>query len=299
MSSNRPAADVVVDAALVRRLLESQHPDLAHLPIVEFANGWDNVIFRVGDELSARIPRREMAGRLVANEVAALPALAPRLPIAVPTPVRVGQPDDGYPYVWAVLPWFDGRPVGTDPLGDAPAAAQQLGEFVRALHVEAPQDAPINDFRGHFIGENDERLRERLAADAGTIEALTAFTSASVLGRWEALIDVEPHSHPPVWLHGDLHPLNVLTDGVGITAVIDWGDVTSGDPAVDLVIAWALFEPAERAVFRAAAGADGPTWRRAEAWALYFAAVYLLSSDDDPALRAVALRLFDRLDPGR
>jgi len=299
MSSNRPAADVQVDVALVQRLLESQHPDLADRPIVEFANGWDNVMFRLGDELVVRVPRREMAGRLVANEVAALPDLAPRLPIPVPTPVRVGHPDDEYPYVWAVLPWLDGRPVGTDPLADPAAASRQLGEFLRALHVEAPADAPANPYRGQFIGENDDRLRERLAADNGTVEAFTDFTVDSLLARWEELIDVAAHGSPPVWLHGDLHPLNVLTDGTAITAVIDWGDVTSGDPAVDLAVAWNLFEPADRSVMQVVAGVDDATWQRAEAWALYFAAVYLLSSDDDPALRTVSLRLFERLGRDR
>lgn len=295
MSSNRPAADVVVDVAMVRRLLESQHPDLVHLPIVELANGWDNVMFRLGDELLVRVPRREMAGRLVANEVAALPVLAPHLPLPVPTPVRVGQPDDEYPYVWAVLPWLEGRPVGTDAPSDAEGAAQQLGEFLQALHVGAPVDAPVNPYRGHFIGENDDRLRERLDGGAQTIETFTDFTVATLLSRWVELIDVAPRPGPPVWLHGDLHPLNVLTDGISISAVIDWGDVTSGDPAVDLAVAWGLFEPAERSMIRTLTGADDATWQRAEAWALYFAAMYLLSSDDDPALRAVSLRLFDRL----
>lgn len=293
MSDNRPSADVVVDDVLVRRLITSQHPDLAGLPIVEFANGWDNVMFRLGEDLVVRVPRRELAGRLVANEVAALPQIAPELPIAVPVPVRVGQPDDGYPYVWAVLPWFDGDRVGTRPLRNGEPG--RLGSFLGQLHRPAPADAPDNPYRGHFIGENDDRFRERLAASAATIEALTPFTVAELTARWETLIEVDPMASEPVWLHGDLHALNILQLGGAVSAVIDWGDVTSGDPAVDLAVAWMLFDAPEREELRAAAGADESAWQRAEAWALYFAVMYLSFSADDPALRSVAVSLAGRL----
>ena len=46
----KPAAEVVVDATLLRALLEEQHADLAGLSISPLAEGWDNVPFRVGDD---------------------------------------------------------------------------------------------------------------------------------------------------------------------------------------------------------------------------------------------------------
>ena len=94
-AQNMPAAEVDIDEGLVRRLLEDQHPDLAHLPLTMVANGWDNVIFRLGHEMTVRLPRRQLAADLVVNEQRWLPELAPRLPIPIPSPLRIGLPNDG------------------------------------------------------------------------------------------------------------------------------------------------------------------------------------------------------------
>ena len=40
-------------------------------------------------------------------------------------------------------------------------------------------------------------------------------------------------AQPPALLHLDYHPLNVLTDGSRITAVLDWVNVMPGDPRAD------------------------------------------------------------------
>src|SRR5919202_6625186 len=103
-----PHADLAVDAALVRRLLEEQHPDLAGLPLRLVANGWDNLILRLGDDLLVRVPRREAAAHLVRHEQEVLPRIAPALPVAVPVPVRVGVPSVAFPWHWSVLRWFEG-----------------------------------------------------------------------------------------------------------------------------------------------------------------------------------------------
>ena len=82
-----------------------------------------------------------------------------------------------------------------------------------------------------------------------------------------------------MWLHGDLHPGNVLVDHGQISAVIDFGDLTGGDPAMDLSAAWMFFAPAIRPVFRAAAGGcDDATWARSRAWAIAFGIACLASS---------------------
>ncbi|MEM1334221.1 MAG: aminoglycoside phosphotransferase family protein, partial [Actinomycetota bacterium] len=272
IGARMPAADVAVDDQLVRRLLESQHPDLARLELVEVANGWDNVMFRLDDELVVRLPRRAAAGRLVAHEIAALPQLAHRLPLPVPAPVRVGAPDGEYPHVWAVLPWFDGAPLGSGDL-DEPAA-ESLAGFFTALHTAAPADAPINPFRGHFIGENDERFCTNVDSLGARWDQLVDGGRARVIERWRELIDVPPHAGPPVWLHGDLHTLNVLVDGGRITAIVDWGDVTSGDPAVDRALCRTRVGPTEPEGGRNPTRADAATWPRAHPGARYFAAPY-------------------------
>src|SRR6185437_11335436 len=112
-----PAAEVVVDAALVRRLLGEQHPDLAGRPLALLSEGWDNISFRLGDDLLVRLPRRAMAAPLIVYEQHWLPRLAPRLPLPVPAPVRTGAPGAGYPWPWSIAPYLPGAPVAAAPLG--------------------------------------------------------------------------------------------------------------------------------------------------------------------------------------
>lgn len=288
-----PAAEVDVTVDLVRALLADQYPDLAGLAIDELAHGWDNVIFRLGDELTVRLPRREMAAVLVDHEQAVLPGLAAQLPIPTPAPVRIGRPALGYPWAWSINPWLPGTIAATTPFADPALEAERLGEFLRALHVPAPADAPPNPYRGHFVGNNTPVFVERVEALRGA----SGFDADAVLARWAELTDVAPSGEPPVWIHGDLHAANMLVDDGTISAIIDFGDVCAGDPATDLSCAWGLFDdPVHRDVLRSSAGdVDDATWRRAEAWALHFALAYLAHSADDRTMGAIGRRLLDAL----
>ena len=291
-----PEAEVDIDATLVRSLLADQHPDLSDRPIVELANGWDNVIYRLGDDLTVRLPRRAMAAVLVEHEQRWLPELAVRLPIPIPAPVRTGEPALGYPWRWSVNPWLSGSIAATTPFTDPEREAQRLGEFIAALHVPAPVDAPPNPFRGHFIGRNDEVFTQRVEGLSGS----GLLDAGAALARWRTLTDVDPWPAPPVWLHADCHAANVLVADGELSAVIDWGDICAGDPATDLSCAWSLFDAETRPIFRAAAGTgehqvDDATWQRAEAWALHFAVTYLAMSDDNPTMRAIGETLLIRL----
>jgi len=142
MSMPVPPAEIRVDARLVRRLLRAQHPDLADLPLRRIGTGWDTVVHRLGAELTVRLPRRELGGRLVANELRWLPRLAAVvLPMPVPEPVRAGVPSPEVPWPWSVCRYVPGRPVGSRGLaGERPA--RQLAGFLRALHIPAPDEAP-------------------------------------------------------------------------------------------------------------------------------------------------------------
>ncbi len=285
VASNRPEAEVDTSAGVIRSLLKQQHPDLAELPLVEFANGWDNAILRLGDDLSVRLPRRKKAAILVEREQKVLPAFARRLPIAIPAPIRVGRPGCGYPWSWSINPWLPGRVAADSTLADPTREARRLGEFLAALHVEAPSDAPPNPYRGHFVGLNTEALLERVARLGCS---LGRDVCERILARWHKLVaGVERWDSPPVWLHGDLHAANVLVDNGEISAVIDFGDVCAGDPATDLAVAWMLFDSANRAVFRDAVGVDNATWKRGEAWALHFAVIYLAQAADDPLITRI------------
>jgi len=287
--SNTPAAEVEVTVGLVRRLLVEQHPDLADRSLTLVANGWDNVIFRLGEDLVVRLPRRQMAAELVLHEQRWLPLLAPRLPIPIPAPERSGRPTDDYPWHWTIGPWFAGEVAADVPLADPQREAQRLGSFLAALHVATPGDAPANPYRGNPVVDLPERFEPRLDQLANVTE------TGGIRRRFEELLDVEEFGGPPAWLHGDLHSANVIVDVGAIGAVIDWGDIAAGDPACDFAIGWMLFDRAQRDIFRRAAGVvtpvDEATWQRAEAWALHFAVMYLAHSADSPRLERMGRSL--------
>jgi aminoglycoside phosphotransferase (APT) family kinase protein len=282
-----PAAEVDVSVELVRQLLAEQHPDLAGLALGVLANGWDNVVCTVGAELLARLPRRAQAAELVAHEQRWLPVLAPRLPLPIPAPVRVGQPAGRFPWKWSVVPFLPGRVAALAAPDDLASAAVALGEFLAALHVAASPDAPANPFRGGPLADRACRVTEHLGLIASGAEA----TAARAI--WESAVEAGPWVGPPTWVHGDLHPANLLVNAGRISAVIDFGDLTSGDPATDLSVAWMLLTAKERATFWQAYGqADDHTRTRARGWALSLALVFLTHSADNPLIAEIGRRTF-------
>lgn len=288
MPAPTPPAEIDLSAALVRELLVLQQPDLADLPLKLLANGWDNVLFRLGDELVVRLPRRALAAALVEHEQTWLPLLAPRLPLPIPAPARVGVPAVGYPWRWSVVPYLRGEIAASAPFGDPASAAAALGGFVRALHEPAPADAPANPFRGVPIAQRDDAFRLRLSDLADHVPA------DAVTRVWDDALARPTSSGPSVWLHGDLHPANLLVRDGELAAVLDFGDLTSGDPATDLSVAWMAFSASDRAVFRSAYGnADDDMWARARGWACGLALAFLAHSSDNPLMAAIGSRTLD------
>lgn len=282
MAVDMPAAEVDISPELVSALLRDQRPDLADLEIIELAHGWDNVSMRVGNDLVARIPRRRMAVALVRNEARWLPHLGPMLPVAIPVPLFVGAPGHGYPWPWTLVPWIPGERVADVDGLDLDRFARDLAAFLRALHVAAPDDAPVNPYRGVPLADRDEPTRERVAQLEDLIDA------SATLSLWGELSATSGFNGRPVWLHGDLHPANLLTVRGRLSGVIDFGDVTSGDPATDLAVAWMMFPPVTRSTFvEAYGGVDEPTWERAWGWALSLATAYLAHSADNPTMGAI------------
>ncbi|MEG8034651.1 aminoglycoside phosphotransferase family protein [Sphingomonas sp. LR61] len=289
-----PPAEVDVDVPLVRALLRTQHPDLADLRLVVVANGWDNVIVRLGDEYAVRLPRRELAARLVEHEQRWLPEIAARVApvVPVPAPVRVGRPALGYPWSWSIVPWLPGAPVGERAAGVR--VTEALAEFVRLLHVPAPAGAPANPFRAVPLATRSDAVLTRLA----TQDVPRAVELAAV---WRTAAALPTHTGPPVWVHGDLHPFNLLVDRTPdgderLSAVVDFGDVTSGDPAVDLATAWLTLDREARHAFRTLVAAPDVTWGRARGWAIALASA--LATSDERAFRSVARRSIDAVLDG-
>jgi aminoglycoside phosphotransferase (APT) family kinase protein len=309
-----PAAEVEVSAELVRRLLTGQHPDLARLPVEFLANGWDNELYRVGDGLVARLPRRAIGAENIKNEQRWLPGLAPRLPLPIPYPERTGVPAHGYPYSWSVVPYLPGVPAAEARSFDPAGAAAIVGGFLGALHFPAPADAPANPFRGVPLAERAGNFAANLAlltGQAGQDQAgqdqagQDQVDRDAVLRGWDAALAAPGYDGPPVWLHGDLHPANVLVNHGQVSSVIDFGDITAGDPANDLSVAWMLLPLGCHASFwsayQAAGGAGGlvndALRARARGWALNLAMVFLAHSDDNPVLLEIGRRTLSTVLP--
>jgi aminoglycoside phosphotransferase (APT) family kinase protein len=286
-----PPADIAISRGLVSTLLAEQHPDLAHLPFEEVDTGWDNAMFRLGDHLAVRLPRRAAAATLIVNEQTWLPRLAGKLTLPVPTPVRLGKASQGYPWNWSVVPWMHGVTANASE----PAASQAgvLAGFLRSLHNPAPSDAPQNPVRGVSLSQRREMVEGRLERLVGR----TSLITPQIEQIWETALHA-PLDLPPTWLHGDLHPRNVLVDRDAITGIIDWGDLTSGDAATDLASIWMLFgDPhARQAALEAYGHISEATLQRAKGWAVLFS-VFMLDTGliDNPRHAEIGVRTLHRL----
>ena len=294
LSIGTPPAEFAIDEALVSRLLTQQHADLAHLPLRVVDAGWDNAMFRLGDHLAVRLPRRAAAAALIAHEQRWLPGLAKQLPLPVPAPCRVGKPGLGYPCSWSVLPWLKG--LAADQSQPQAAQAVPFARFLRSLHIRAPADAPANAVRGGPLHQRAPAVDGRMRRLAGRTDVITPEIRLIWNGALNAPLDVAL-----MWLHGDLHPRNVLVEDGVITGIIDWGDITSGDCATDLASIWMLFaEPhAREEALAAYADLSEPTLQRAKGWAVFFG-IMLLDTGliDNPRNAALGERILRHVADG-
>jgi len=257
--------EVPTDAALIRRLLVAQFPQWADLAIEPVrGDGTDNAMYRLGDALAVRMPRRPGAVAGIEREQVWLPRLAPQLPLPLPLPAAMGAPGEGYPWPWSVCRWLEGETLAPEHLADTGRLASDLAGFIRALQAIDAGDAPrgFNQGRGAPLRGWRATIGERLSwlADLENIGAITA--------AWEADAAAAAWDGAPVWLHGDLSAGNLLAREGQLSGVIDWGLLGVGDPACELQVAWSLFDAPGRAAFRDAVAVDTATWTRGRAWGL-------------------------------
>ena len=280
----KPAADVVVDPSLVRALLQEQHPDLAHLMPVKVAEGWDNALFRLGDELAVRLPRRAASAMLIEHEQRWLPHLSPRLPVPVPVPVRVGVPSQMFSWAWSVVRWLPGQSLLHAAPPDPVTTGTMLDRFLRALHQPAPPDAPRNPWRGVPLEARTAALRKHVHQLDGVVDR------SAVLSLWDRALSATPWPGPPLWLHGDLHPGNLLVSDGLLSGVIDFGDLTCGDPATDLAVLWMLPQGMRWRVEACGSDEAEALMVRARGWALALGLAYLAHSRGDVAMATLGQR---------
>ncbi|MFF1573889.1 aminoglycoside phosphotransferase family protein [Leifsonia sp. NPDC058292] len=295
-----PEADIASDADLVATLIAAQHPDLAG-PLTLVSDGWDNLIYRLGDAYAVRIPRRDVAAHLIEHEQQVLPAFAARVGVTIPAPVRNGVPSELFPFAWSIVPWVDGIDGADLTAAERASIALPLAAFVAALHEPASGDFPANPVRGVPLATRDAAVQERLRHLSTRMEV------GHLTATWRDALDAPVWEGPPIWLHGDLHPGNlVLTpDRSRLAAVIDFGDVTAGDPATDLATAWLTFDPDARTRFRRRlddlSPTDDATWRRAAGWAVAMGSALAAHSDDNPRMASLGRHALAQLAamPGR
>ena len=252
-------AEIEVTADLVRDVLREQHPDLAELPIREVAGGWGNQMWRLGDDLAVRMQRMDTSPDAQLKERRWLPLLASRLPLPIPVPVRAGTPSERFPKIWTVMTWVDGTPLDHGSITRGDHAADLLAAFLKALHGEAPADAPDSSDRGAHPKECTGRFEQLLRA-----VDLCGFAEDDIRAVWEDAVAAFGWQGPRVWVHGDLHPANVVIADGTLAGIVDFDAIFAGDPAWDLAAAWVLL-PAGGAArfFDGYAQADESTVRRA------------------------------------
>ncbi|MGA6164466.1 aminoglycoside phosphotransferase family protein [Amycolatopsis magusensis] len=269
-----------IDAALVRRLIAAQFPRWGGLPVTPVeVDGWDNRTYRLGDEMSVRLPTAEGYVPAVAKENEWLPRLAPALPVAVPEVLGEGVPGEGYPYPWSIRGWLPGETASRERIDDLPAFAVAVAEFIRALQRCDATGGPIagehSFYRGASPAHYDEDTRRYLSILDGHVDTGTAAR------LWAEALEAE-WTGDPVWFHGDIAHGNLLVDNGKLTAVLDFGTSGVGDPACDLVLAWTLLDRESREAFREAVDQDEGVWARARGWALW-KALLMLAKDPQRA----------------
>ncbi|MFA3834932.1 aminoglycoside phosphotransferase family protein [Streptomyces aureus] len=279
-----------IDASLVRRLVDAQFPEWAGLPLTEVISaGTSNAMYRLGEDMAVRLPRLAGSAQDVDKEHRWLPLLATALPFAIPTPLGKGTPGEGYPWPWSVYRWLDGANPAPGPISEPALLAMDLAEFVTVLRRVDAAGGPAS-YRSEPLAERDEvtrsaihELRAELDGDAAT-------------AVWESALRAQGWSGPAVWIHADLQPGNVLVADGRLSAVIDFGCLGLGDPAVDLIAAWYLLPAGAREVFRTGSGADDDAWARGRGWALSIALLELqYYRESNPVMASIARHVIAEL----
>jgi aminoglycoside phosphotransferase (APT) family kinase protein len=280
---------VDIDAGLVGRLVAAQFPGLDGLPVRAVqSTGTVNAIYRLGDQLYARLPRLPRWALALERECQWLPTLAPWLSLQVPEPVAQGCPADRYPFSWAIYRWIPGQPYADELVEDERRAASDLAQFVAELRQVPIAGAPRTGRRP--LRELDDGTRAAIESVGDIIDRPAA------LAAWEQALTVPAWDGTPVWIHTDLLRPNLLVADGRLNTVIDFGGVGVGDPAADVIAAWSVFGPAGRAAFRGALDVDDGTWNRARGYALHQAALIIpYYAQTNPGFVALAKRTVEEV----
>jgi aminoglycoside phosphotransferase (APT) family kinase protein len=261
----------MINVTLVQSLIAKQFPHWKNLAIQPVAlSGWDNRTFHLGENMLVRMPSAENYAVQVEKEHYWLPKLAPLLPLSIPAPLAIGEPGEGYPWKWSIYRWLEGESAATAKITDLSQFAASLAQFLLAFQRIDSAGGPCpgwhSFYRGGELKNYDPEVREALVALEGKIDVQAAnhLWEAALASSWQRL---------PIWVHGDISAENLLVKDGNLSAVIDFGQLTVGDPACDLAIAWTMFYGKSREIFRSLLPLDKETWIRGRAWTLWKALI--------------------------
>jgi aminoglycoside phosphotransferase (APT) family kinase protein len=283
------AGEISIDTVLVSRLLAEQFPQLAGRSITAVrSTGTVNAIYRLGNDLCVRLPRLERFSEGLEREWIWLPKLAARISLSIPEPLALGKPASGYACPWAIYRWIDGSPYQDDLIKDERQAAHDLADFILELRNAELPGAPRAG-RDPLL-ELDAETRSAIESSQAAIDTQAASEA------WTRSLEAPPWDGKPVWIHADLLRSNLLVKDGHLCAVIDFGEVGSGDPAADGIPAWSVFNKAGRETFRRALNVDEDTWRRARGYALHQALMIIpYYPETNPEFVAAAKRTVDEI----
>ena len=286
-----PQAEFDVSPHRVRARIDAQFPHLARESLRTVGEGFDNVLYRIGDDFVARFPRRRVAAQLIEHEIKWLPTIAARLPVPVPVPLHVGEPGVDYPTRWLITRWYDGETADVASYEPDAHVALALSGLLSSLHHTAPSDAPRNPLRGVPLVDRVDSFEERLIVVADHVDV------RAVQEVWDEALGASPFTGEPVWLHGDLHPGNVLINSGRLHAVLDFGDMCAGDPATDLAGAWMLLRRHSiDAVLSSYCPSATDLVARSRGWAALFALFFIdLGLTSRPSYLRIGRRTLENL----
>ncbi|MEU1587927.1 aminoglycoside phosphotransferase family protein [Micromonospora sp. NPDC005710] len=256
--------EIAITDDVVRELIGSQFPQWKTAPVQRVeSSGTVNAIFRIGDDVAARFALRprdvSVAAELLEREAEASRRFAEHSPFPSPQPIAIGHPGKGYPLPWSVQSWVPGSIAPVDIDGSV-QLAHDLAHLISALRATDTEGRRFQgDGRGGDLPDHDEWVEECFDKSEGLLDVPT------LRRLWSHFREL-PHTSADVMSHGDLQPLNVLVADGRLVGVLDTGDFTPADPALDAMSGWYFFDEESRAVLRDELGCDDLEWERTKAW---------------------------------